>query len=314
MDKKTTSIDDAFSKVNVFFDMFEEVLQKQNEQIQEKISQEIRAIKESLSKEEQKIAQKLEPVLEEKVQIVRKEIDKISQLSNVSALIKKEIRESQPEMIDALYPIMGKLVQKFIKVELEKLNEQINEKIDNNFSWEAVKREFLSLFGVKQEDMLLAQASQASIQEFFVIYQNSGILQAHYTKNDVVDDDMVAGMLTAIKSFVEDAFGKKADLETIDYGNLKMIIYNAPRFYLVAVVAGIVDKNFQARLQSYMELFYERHLSRYTDEELQSKDVNKILKKYIEDFPNYHLIVQKINDYRQNVQQKNNFNWKFWRW
>lgn len=314
MDKKQSPLDDAFSKVNIFFDMFEEVLQKQNQQIQEKISQEIRAIKESLSQEEQKIAQKLEPVLEEKVEIVRNEINKINQLNNVSALIKKEIRESQPEMIDALYPIMGKLVQKFIKVELEKLNEQINEKIDNNFSWEAVKREFLSLFGVKQEEMLLAQASQAVIQEFFVIYQNSGILQAHYSKNDVVDDDMVAGMLTAIKSFVGDAFGNKADLETLDYGNLKMIIYNAPRFYLVAVVAGIVDKNFQTRLQSYMEHFYERHLSRYTDQELEGKDMDKILKKFVEDFPNYHLIAQKLNDYRQNIQQKSNFNWKFWRW
>ncbi len=314
MDKNKTSLDDAFSKVNIFFDMFEEVLQKQNQQIQEKISQEIRAIKESLSQEEQKIAQKLEPVLEEKVEIVRNEISKINQLNNVSALIKKEIRESQPEMIDALYPIMGKLVQKFIKVELEKLNEQINEKIDNNFSWEAVKREFLSLFGVKQEEMLLAQASQAVIQEFFVIYQNSGILQAHYSKNDVVDDDMVAGMLTAIKSFVGDAFGNQADLETLDYGNLKMIIYNAPRFYLVAVVAGIVDKNFQTRLQSYMELFYERHLSRYTDQELEQKDINKTLKKFVEDFPNYHLIAQKFNDYRQNIQQKSNFDWKFWRW
>lgn len=314
MEKMQASTDDAFSKVNTFFDMFEEVLQKQNEQIQEKISQEIRAIKESLSQEEQKIAQKLEPVLEQKVEIVRNEINKIHQLNNISSLIKKEIRESQPEMIDALYPIMGKLVQKFIKTELEKLNEQINEKIDDNFSWSAIKREFLSLFGIKQEEILLAQASQAVIEEFFVIYQNSGILQAHYSKNEVIDDDMVASMLTAIKSFVGDAFGHKADLEMLEYGNMKMIIYNAPRFYLVAVVAGVVDKSFQARLQSYMQLFYERYLSLHTDEEIAEKDLSKILKKHIEDFPNYNILAQKINEYRQNVQQKSNFNWKFWRW
>lgn len=314
MNEKQLSTNDAFSKVNVFFDMFEEILQKQNEQIQEKISQEIRAIKESLSQEEKKIQEKLEPVLEQKVEIVKQEVEKIKQISNISSLIKKEIRESQPEMIDALYPIMGKLVQKFIKTELEKLNEQINEKIDNNFSWDSIKREFLSLFGVKQEDILLAQASQASIQEFFVIYQNSGILLAHYTQNDVIDDDMVAGMLTAIKSFVSDAFGHKADLETLEYGNMKMIVFNAVRFYLVAVVAGVVDKNFQNRLQSYMQLFYEKYLSRKTEEELQHKDINSLLKKHIEDFPNYNFIAQKLNDYRKNVQQKNNFNWKFWRW
>ncbi len=304
-------MNDALEKVNVFFDMFEEVLQKQNLQVQEKISQEIRSIKESFSKEEEKILLKLEPILEEKVEKVKNEVGK---LNNISQAIKREIRESQPEIIDALYPIIGKLVQKFIKTELEKLNENINKQIDDSFSWQALRRELLSLLGIKQEKILLAQASQASIQEFFVIWQNSGILQAHYSQTDIVDDDMVAGMLTAIKSFVNDAFGNKADLETLEYGNLKMFVFSAVRFYLVAVVSGVADKSFQERLQSYMQLFYERYLSQRSDEEIQQTDLNAILKKHIEDFPHYNLITQKINEYRKNVQQKSNFNWKFWRW
>ncbi|MDW8297441.1 MAG: hypothetical protein RMJ97_11225, partial [Raineya sp.] len=88
---------DALEKVNVFFDMFEEVLQKQNLQVQEKISQEIRSIKESLPQEEEKILQKLEPILEQKIENVKKEVSK---LNNISEAIKREIRESQPEMID----------------------------------------------------------------------------------------------------------------------------------------------------------------------------------------------------------------------
>ncbi|KOY85976.1 hypothetical protein AD998_07305 [bacterium 336/3] len=311
MAENTKYTEDAFSKVNVFFDMFEDVLHKQNQQIEQRITQEIRNIKEALSQEEIKIQEKLNPVLEEKVERVKEELSKIN---NISIIIKKEIRESQPEMIDALYPIMGKLVQKFIKVELEKLNENINKQLDNSFSWEAIRRELLGLLGIKQEDILLAQASQATINEFFVIYQNSGILHAHYSKEDVIDDDMVAGMLTAIKSFINDAFRNSADLETIEYGNSKILIFSAVRFYLVAVVSGVVDKGFQERLQSYMQLFYETHLSNATDEEITEKDLNKILKKHIEDFPNYNLIAQKINDYRQNIKQKGNFNWKFWRW
>jgi hypothetical protein len=303
--------EDAFSKVNVFFDMFEEVLKRQNQQIEAKITEEIRAIKDDLVKEEMKIQEKLEPVLEQKVERVKTELGK---LNNISAIIKKEIRDSQPEMIDALYPIMGKLIQKFIKVELEKLNENINKQLDQNFSWEAIRREFLALFGIKQEEILLAKASQATIKEFFVIYQNSGILQAHYTKEDVIDDDMVAGMLTAIKSFVNDAFRNSADLEMIEYGNSKILIFNAVRFYLVAVVSGIVDKHFQERLQSYMQIFYERHLSQWSDEQILEKDLNGLLKKHIEDFPYYNLITHKINEYKQNIQQKSNFNWKFWRW
>ena len=37
-------------------------------------------------------------------------------------------------------------------------------------------------------------------------------------KTEAMDEDMVAGMLTAIKSFVEDAFkGGNMELERIDY-------------------------------------------------------------------------------------------------
>lgn len=302
---------DALEKVSIFFDMLEEVLQKQNLQVQQRISEEIRSIKESLPQEEEKIIQKLEPILEEKITKVKHEVSK---LNNISEAIKREIRESQPEIIDALYPIIGKLVQKYIKAELERINENINRQIDNHFSWQALKRDLLSLFGIKQEEILLTQASQASIEEFFIIWQNSGILQAHYSKTDVIDDDMVAGMLTAIKSFINDAFGNKADLETLEYGNYKMFIYSAVRFYLVAVVSGVVDKNFKERLQSYIQLFYEKHLSPYSNEEIQQKDLNALLKKHIEDFPHYNLIAQKINEYRKNVQQKSDFDWKFWRW
>lgn len=306
-ENKENNNENALQKVSVFFDMFEEVLQKQNKQVEVKITEEIRTIKDSLDKEESKILEKLEPVLEKKIENVKTELQK---LNNISVIIKKEIRESQPEMIDALYPIIGKLIQKYLKVEFEKINENINKQLDNTFSWEAIKRDALSLVGIKSKELILAKATERSIDEVFVIYQNSGILQAHYSKQDVVDDDMIAGMLTAIKSFVNDAFRNDAELDSIEYGKFKILIFNAVRFFLVAVVSGVVDKNFEKKVQKYLEFFYEQQLSNATDEEIAEKDLNSVLKTHIEGFQNFGMINEKINDYKQ----KNNIDWKFWRW
>ncbi|MDX1904395.1 MAG: hypothetical protein SFU27_09585 [Thermonemataceae bacterium] len=306
-ENKENNNENALQKVSVFFDMFEEVLQKQNKQVEVKITEEIRTIKDSLDKEESKILEKLEPVLEKKIENVKAELQK---LNNISVIIKKEIRESQPEMIDALYPIIGKLIQKYLKVEFEKINENINKQLDNTFSWEAIKRDALSLVGIKSKELILAKATERSIDEVFVIYQNSGILQAHYSKQDVVDDDMIAGMLTAIKSFVNDAFRNDAELDSIEYGKFKILIFNAVRFFLVAVVSGVVDKNFEKKVQKYLEFFYEQQLSNATDEEIAEKDLNSVLKTHIEGFQNFGMINEKINDYKQ----KNNIDWKFWRW
>ena len=38
-------------------------------------------------------------------------------------------------MVEALYPIMGKMIKKYIQAEIKKLNDSISEKIDNAFSF-----------------------------------------------------------------------------------------------------------------------------------------------------------------------------------
>ncbi len=224
---------------------------------------EVRALKQMLSDKE--LAGKINPIIERKFEDIKSQINRLSS-QDLTEAIRYQIRNNRDELIDSLYPIIGKLVQRYIQVELEKLADSINRQIDNTFSWQGIKREFLSLFGFKENNLLIKDALKASIEEVFLIEQNSGLVVGHYSKADAVDQDMIAGMLTAIKSFVEDSFAKTdGNLNTIEYGTLKIIIQDYRRFYIVAVVSGIVDAAYRSSLLNHMLDFGEKYLNQLAD-------------------------------------------------
>ena len=76
----------------------------------------------------------------------------------------------------------------------------------------------------------------------------------------LVDRDMVAGMLTAIKSFVEHAFSKgEQEIETIEYDNYKLLVRNFHTYYIVVVVSGSVSAEFKSMLTDLLLNFAERY-------------------------------------------------------
>ena len=107
-------------------------------------------------------------------------------------------------MAEALFPIMGKMIKKYVQAEVAKLSDSINEKINATFS-------FKNIFKSKSKErptaaMMLKEEYKAYIEQVLVVEKGSGILKANYAKSQTMDEDMMAGMLTAIKSFAEDAF------------------------------------------------------------------------------------------------------------
>ncbi len=248
-----------------------------------RFEREITSLRELLNDKE--LNAKIHPIIEHKFNDVRSEINRLSS-QDLTQAIRDQIKNNRDDMIDSLYPIIGRLVQKYIQVELEKLADSINRQIDNTFTWAAVKREFLSIFGFKENNLLLKNALQATVEEVFLIEQNSGLLVGQYSKGNSVDQDMIAGMLTAIKSFVEDSFTKTdGNLNTIEYGTLKVIIQDYRRFYIVAVVSGIVDAAYKSSLLSHMLNFGEQHLSKLTE---QQQDIDFVSQSLAQSFQNFH--------------------------
>lgn len=244
----------------------------------------LRKLKEILLEEDRKTQERIN----KKVADLQHNIDEL-RTENLKPVIEKtvrtELKESKDALIEAIYPLMGKLIRKFIQIEFEKLSENVDKQLDRTFSLQNIKKQVIALWeGVSHKDLIIKELIPPVVEEIFVIDQESGILHGKYSHNNTIDQDIVAGMLTAIKSFIEDAFQQKTgSLDMIEYGTFKIIIQNSYKFYLTAIVSGSVNSKYKAQLLDYLELFAERNLTKPLDQ-ISEDEVSDHLKTDFDQF------------------------------
>ncbi|MEL6989082.1 MAG: cell envelope biogenesis protein OmpA, partial [Bacteroidota bacterium] len=191
---------------------------------------------EELTKEQKHLSDRVAPIMNERLDEFVQEIPKTLG-PTITQTLKAEIKKSQDAVAEALFPIIGKMIKKYVQAEIKKLNDNINDRIQNTFSWR-------NAFSPKKSNLTAAQLMNEEyagrLEHIMVIEKGSGILKANYSKTQNLDEDMMAGMLTAIKSFAEDAFSKsKVELERIDYELFTIHLQNFSNYYIAVVVTGI---------------------------------------------------------------------------
>lgn len=232
-----------------------------------------------LTDEQQHLTERVHPILDERLQTFIREIPETLG-PTITETLKTEIKKSQDAVAEALYPIMGKMIKKYVQAEIARLNDSINDKIDNAFS-------FKNFFKSKSKTRptaaaLLKDEYKAYIEQILVIEKGSGLLKANFAKTDTMDKDMMAGMLTAIKSFAEDAFERgEMELERIDYQLFTIHLQNFSDYYIAVVLSGIYDDKFKNKLDDILLDFAQFVINK---EDLSDNAVfTKKLKKYFTD-------------------------------
>ena len=116
-------------------------------------------------------------------------------------------------VLEVLYPTIGKMIKKSIINEITKLNAPSHRPIKE------INRKLLKNKSIEPTLAPVPQVMNSSeIEEIFIIEKDSGLLKGSYSRIPIVNKDMLSGMLTAIKSFVEDTFFKKGqNLEYIQF-------------------------------------------------------------------------------------------------
>ena len=201
--------------------------QPQNEtvlmsQLKEILLREDRSALEELQRtlnEKKLLAEKINPIVEDHLTFLRHNFPK-EYAQIVNRMVEQKLKSSQNEILDVIYPVMGKMINKFITLQFQELKDSINARIDGLFSKQGILWWIRNrIFGINDADMLLSGLDQPVLEEIFVIQRDSGLLLGSAALYPSVNRDVVAGMLTAIKSFVEDAFEREhEDLELIQYG------------------------------------------------------------------------------------------------
>jgi hypothetical protein len=190
------------------------------------------------------------------------------------------IQKSKQEVIDVLGPVMGKMIKRFISGEIERLKQSIENRSKAIFSFTFLKQRLKNrITGVSDAEAAINDATKSTLHQIFVIDKNSGLLIGEYSPEDILEPDLIAGMLSAIKSFVESAFGEEdSELESLEYSSYKILLYNFNRFYFACVLEGFVDAEMRSSLQDDFLEVTDKYLG-----SISLKEINDELKLKVAD-------------------------------
>ncbi|WP_124978752.1 cell envelope biogenesis protein OmpA [Nonlabens xiamenensis] len=217
----------------------------------EELSEKLEVLEATL-RERQKLSEKISPIVQEELEEFAQNIPE--QLGPViTKTLKIQIEESKDEVVEALYPILGKMIKKYISNEIKMLSENIEKSTKDVFSLKSLKRKIKSIFsGVSEREIILSESAQAQIEQVYVIEKGSGILLGSYSIKETVDQDMISGMLTAIKAFVEDAFRETGhDLQSIEYDLYEIHIHSFHKYYIAAAISGTFTETLENQLENF---------------------------------------------------------------
>ncbi len=198
----------------------------------------------------------------------------------VSKIFEEKLMSSRQDIIDLLAPSIGIMIKKFISLQFESLKEGIDNQVKNTFSAKSWSNKFKSIFyGVKESDLILQEMDKYQIQEVYLIQRHSGLLFGSASKSVNLDKDVIAGMLTAIKSFAEDAFQQgEQDLDMIEYGTYKIVMQNFKTYYIALALTGSLSASDKNQISNSVLSFADRYLG---------KSITDIDENILKEYSNY---------------------------
>jgi len=202
----------------------------------------------------EEFSNRVSPIIEERLAFFKAEFPDEFRVV-IQGFIDERIENSQEEILNVIYPVMGKMIKKYVQHQFELLRESINQQIEAQKRRIFPSRKFKTKSGntITLADQLLSKIDTSIIHEIYVIQKYSGLLLGSYSGSDVIDRDALAGMLTAIKSFVEDAFKQDTqELEIIRYQNYQIFVYNLYTYYIAVAVEGSLSSERSGQLEEVL--------------------------------------------------------------
>ncbi|MEA5596355.1 OmpA family protein [Rivularia sp. UHCC 0363] len=202
--------------------------------------------------------------------------------------IQKQIVLEKDKIVDALYPVIGNTIAKYMGETIQAINKQV----ENTLSVEGIKRKIQAkLQGVSEAELIVRESISFIPQAIFLIHKTSGLIICDIQSADSerLESDMIAGMLTAIRSFANDCMaqsGNVSELDEIDYGNFKIILEVAGYCYLAIIVKGETPKRFIFQMRETLSKIvttYGKSINKFEgDLETIPNEINTLLEALID--------------------------------
>jgi len=208
-------------------EVLKDILFTDDREYLEKVAQRIEYLEKKVDDPE-RISSEVNPIVNQQLKEFTKSIPTALGPA-ITAALKEEIKNHKEEVIDVLFPILGKMVKKYVAQEMKLLS--------------------------------------AKIEQVLLIERESGLLTASYSAAETIDEEMISGMLTAIKNFVEDAFSQKnQNLELIEYELYHIHLQSFVTYYIAVVISGNYPLKSKDKLQDIIFNFYEGFIMKKTED------------------------------------------------
>ena len=160
----------------------------------------------------------------------------------VIAAIRSEIVNSRDLMVEALYPITGRLVSAAVAAAFRDLVSNINARLDRLLStqiWRLRLRALLT--GRPMSEILLEAAQRPQVRLMLAMERDSGRLLASWRADGPANEspELVGGMIAAISQFAVEAFSSQhGELRTLDMGASRILLRASARLIVAAEFMG----------------------------------------------------------------------------
>jgi OOP family OmpA-OmpF porin len=127
----------------------------------------------------------------------------------VEAAVDRSVQRDPQVLVKALFPLMGPAIRRSIASMFESMIRSLNETLERSLSLEGLRWRLQALqTGKPFAEIVLLQTLEYRVEQVLLIDEKSGLLMQHVVDSAVPSQDveLVSGMLSAIKSFVEDSF------------------------------------------------------------------------------------------------------------
>lgn len=253
-------------------DILKDILFADDHEFEKKISQRVELLEQTIQ-EKEKLSEKVDPIISYQIDEFKKSIPETLG-PTITETLRKEIRINKDAVVDAIYPILGKMIKKYVAQEVKMLSEKMNGQLS---FFSVGKRKFKSFFtGKKERDLMFDELATTKIEQVLLIEKDSGILKASFAKSKTIDEEMVSGMLTAIKSFVEDAFiQRNQNLELVEYELYQIHLQSFATHYIAVVLSGNFALSSKNKLQDVIFDFYNSFMAMNVDLVFETKNAQK---------------------------------------
>ena len=183
---------------------------------------------------------------------------------SVVAALRTSLKTNQADWAQTLFPIIGPSIRKAISATLNNMLETLNQTLDRSLSPRSLRWRLEAWRTEKPfSEVVLLNTLEFRVEQVFLIGPENGLLMVHLVGEEIAaqDPELISGMLTAIRDFVQDSFrvASSAGLSRLRVGELSVWIEQGAYGVVAAVIRGEPPAPYREHLQVAVEMIHREN-------------------------------------------------------